>query len=836
MSSPRPVLSAIPSKTWPSPSPGRPSPAALRKKRRSKQKLAEAAHVAHNAQADREAVLGGLIAQLLWHRATGRVEGRPTAADCPADPAALRSSAEVGACALPEWAATLDLVSPRLPEIVPEWVALDLTDGWITVEAAVAAVNTPALRATVPNATQSLGGFAYSAPDVWHAAKLPVVKEGMPRYELSEDAMCVRVAIGGIPRPHTEADNSTDAVAEKVPVAEAAEPTAVRIHTEAAEPTDVNTHTEAAEPTDVNIHTEAAEPTEPTVGGGGGADERMIKGEGGGFQRSTQRSTEAEGGAGDAHNDAVHKVDNHEPRESDDAVVEAPEADPEMTARLNAALRTATRRPSEVSRKSLGLEESPSIEASLLSAIKREPTPDTSPFGWYLPALEICASRTEAVRCSKNHHHHQQQQQQQWNPLILSAVASPAVASPTVASPAAASPAAASPAVASPAAASERVAPRPMPLTIATAPPLAVHGWFGMHAESLTKLGLTRMLRHHTPLLRREAAASVSSSSSGPRPCDYYIWVDVHRAIDGGVAFYHGRPVAGQGEVMLCDGVDGDGTLPPEYYALVVELKGGLTLTLPLLRLVQRLFAASSRVELSRMHGSAADAMHGERLGGRDPKPERDAIFLKSESFDERGKPDEPTVTVLGRATRIAREARALRQIAEIVRGEAAARVLRGPMCVDATGAESELPVSEGLSLIRDPPGSRQGEDGALMGRGRTGAGEDGQEEDGAVVGASDDDLHVLSSAANRSVLGTALGLGGFVTPRAASTGGFVTPRAASPVTPRAASPGTSSAPAVLGSSSAALGGFVLETAGACWALPEFYFKMQARVEACPLD
>jgi len=27
------------------------------------------------------------------------------------------------------------------------------------------------------------------------------------------------------------------------------------------------------------------------------------------------------------------------------------------------------------------------------------------------------------------------------------------------------------------------------------------------------------------------------------------------------------------------------------------------------------------------------------------------------------------------------------------------------------------------------------------------------------------------------------------------------------------------------------LGGFVLETAGACWALPEFHFKMQARVE-----
>ena len=254
--------------------------------------------------------------------------------------------------------------------------------------------------------------------------------------------------------------------------------------------------------------------------------------------------------------------------------------------------------------------------------------------------------------------------------------------------------------------------------------------------------------------------------------------------------------VAGQGEVMLCDGVDGDGTLPPEYYALVVELKGGLTLSLPLLRLVQRLFTGSSRVELSRMHGSVADAVHGERyaIGGRCVG--RDAIFLKSESFDERGKPDEPTVTVLGSAARIAREARALRQIAEVVRGESAARLLRGPMGVDATGAECELPASEGLSLIHGSPGSGQGEDGTVM-------------------GAPDDDLHLLRSAPNQSVLGTALDPVGFVPPRVAS-------------------PGTSSA--APGSTSAALGGFVLETAGACWALPEFHFKMQARVEECPFD
>ena len=154
-----------------------------------------------------------------------------------------------------------------------------------------------------------------------------------------------------------------------------------------------------------------------TVGGGGVADERTIEGKGEGSHHrgrgrseakgegeGSQRTTEAEGGAVDAHDDAVHKVDSkHEPRESgdahDDAV--APETDPEMTAALHAALRTPTRRPSE---ESPSIEASswapPSIEASLHSAIKREPAPDTSPYGWYLPALEICASRAEAVRSS----------------------------------------------------------------------------------------------------------------------------------------------------------------------------------------------------------------------------------------------------------------------------------------------------------------------------------------------------------------------------------------------------------------------------------------------------
>ena len=91
----------------------------------------------------------------------------------------------------------------------------------------------------------------------------------------------------------------------------------------------------------------------------------------------------------------------------------------------------------------------------------------------------------------------------------------------------------------------------------------------------------------------------------------------MHRAIENGIAFYHGRPAVGQGEVLLCDGHEGDGCLPSEYFGLVVELKGGLALPLPLLRLVHRLYFASSRVELSRMHGG---------LSARDGR----ALFLKA--------------------------------------------------------------------------------------------------------------------------------------------------------------------------------------------------------------
>ena len=80
-----------------------------------------------------------------------------------------------------------------------------------------------------------------------------------------------------------------------------------------------------------------------------------------------------------------------------------------------------------------------------------------------------------------------------------------------------------------------------------------------------------------------------------PRPFDVYLWVDVHRAIDGGVRFYQSADGGG----LLCDGVRGDGVLPPVYVRLVIECRD--TPLSPLhVRLIERLYRQSARVEVHR--------------------------------------------------------------------------------------------------------------------------------------------------------------------------------------------------------------------------------------------
>ena len=165
------------------------------------------------------------------------------------------------------------------------------------------------------------------------------------------------------------------------------------------------------------------------------------------------------------------------------------------------------------------------------------------------------------------------------------------------------------------------------PMTVETMPcRQAVIGWYAEHLNTIQRSGFTRMLRHHTLLAKDPldfdvqskllsdraaaaaaaaaatavaAAAAVEGVSGGevaastdaavaaavrrasreeitsgheikPRAFDLFLWVDLQSAIEGGVIFYQ---AAGGG--LVCDGLGGNGILPPEHFSMIIELKGG---------------------------------------------------------------------------------------------------------------------------------------------------------------------------------------------------------------------------------------------------------------------
>ena len=189
-----------------------------------------------------------------------------------------------------------------------------------------------------------------------------------------------------------------------------------------------------------------------------------------------------------------------------------------------------------------------------------------------------------------------------------------------------------------------------VPLTTESAPSVAMFAWYAEHAPVALTHGITRMMRHHTLLdlhgadselgglggggketaglggarpadgvgctgegglcaehshaaaAQEHLSSSASDASTPPRAHDLFLWVDVHRALAEGVAFY---ALARGG--LVCDGCDGDGRLPAKFIYLAIELKDGLELSLPQVRLIERLFPNSARVELSRGYGTAHD-------------------------------------------------------------------------------------------------------------------------------------------------------------------------------------------------------------------------------------
>lgn len=88
---------------------------------------------------------------------------------------------------------------------------------------------------------------------------------------------------------------------------------------------------------------------------------------------------------------------------------------------------------------------------------------------------------------------------------------------------------------------------------------------------------------------------------------------------------------------------------------------GGLKLTRVQLRLLERLFAGHSQVEVSKLHGG---------LSG--------SLVLKTNPSDKDGRPMAPTVTKIDRAEALMEEVRQTKYIAEELRVDAV-RVLHGP-------------------------------------------------------------------------------------------------------------------------------------------------------------
>jgi len=103
------------------------------------------------------------------------------------------------------------------------------------------------------------------------------------------------------------------------------------------------------------------------------------------------------------------------------------------------------------------------------------------------------------------------------------------------------------------------------PLTLETAPEVAVHGSFAKHVHSILVQGLSRMDRHHVHLAKG-LPGEKGVISGMRRDTEVCIWVNVHEAIKGGLTFYESA-----NGVILCDGRDGDGIILPTFCSVVID-------------------------------------------------------------------------------------------------------------------------------------------------------------------------------------------------------------------------------------------------------------------------
>ena len=202
-----------------------------------------------------------------------------------------------------------------------------------------------------------------------------------------------------------------------------------------------------------------------------------------------------------------------------------------------------------------------------------------------------------------------------------------------------------------------------------------------------------------------EAAAAMSAErnvDSGSkqlpsRPYDTFVWVDVHRAMADGIIFWESR-IEGQ---LLCDGVEGDGVLPPEYISLVIECNGGLVLNWVMIRLLEQLFRHCARLELTLVHQCQPQAASAPATAAVASTAASSAtatttaasvaalaplFFVRAASFDAQGAPYEPVLAMLGEAGVLLSETERIRSLGITIGMDSAIKVARGPLFAAVDG------------------------------------------------------------------------------------------------------------------------------------------------------
>ena len=211
------------------------------------------------------------------------------------------------------------------------------------------------------------------------------------------------------------------------------------------------------------------------------------------------------------------------------------------------------------------------------------------------------------------------------------------------------------------------------PLDKTTAPEFAVHGTYLKNLDTILSDGLSKMGRHHVHLAR--GLLGETGVVSGMRHnTQVYVWVAVHVAMDSGIRFFETS-----NGVILCEGFNG--VLSPQFFSVVIEVRGGLMLSAPQVRLIERLFAGCSRVVVKKMHGGFSGS-----------------LVLRTDSYDADGHPEEPTVTKIDDGQALVREVHETDYIATAI-GSDAIRVLRGPTYVN-----QNVDVIEAVDAEKPPP------------------------------------------------------------------------------------------------------------------------------------